>query len=117
MWSISSLDIHNKFDWTEDSSHKLPSFKIILENFGDQFCNIVNIATAFKSQSLYHLAVTTYLPFSFTVVLKVSVNFWSFSHSPLTSHEILSKFPEYNGVKVYSTLQFLNTRLGLILRT
>ena len=70
---------HTKLEETKVSSHKLFGVTIIFENLGDQSCNIVSIATAFKSHPLYHFAVTTYLPFSFTVTLNHSVSFCDFS--------------------------------------
>ena len=114
IYSTSSLDIQTKFDVMELSSHKSAVFTTMFANFGDQSFKKVNIATAFNSQSLYHLAVTTYLPSSFIITLKFSVNFWDFSNWLFTLQDILSKSQKYKGTKVYSTPPFLNTIVGCI---
>jgi hypothetical protein len=72
----------------------------------------LNIATAFNSQSLYHLTFTIYIPFSLTVTLNLSVTFLLTTSQPFTLHEILSKSPKYDGVNVYSTFPFLNNVLA-----
>ena len=112
MYSTSSLDIQTKLVVTELSSHKLSGFTTMFANFGDQSFKNVNIATDFNSQSLYHLAVTTYLPSSFIVTLKFSVTFWDFSSWLFTLQEILFISQEYKGINVYSVPPFLNTTVG-----
>ena len=114
IFSTSFIDIHTKLDDTEVSSHKSSDFTTIFANFVDHSFKKVNIATDFNSQSLYHLAVTTYLPSSFTITLKFSVTFWDVSDWLFTLHEILSIFHEYKGIKVYSVPPFLNTSVGCI---
>ena len=81
---------------------------------GDCFWYKVSIAIAFNSQSLYHLALTTYTPSSSTLNLYFSHTFRVFSSDSFTSQVILSISQEYNGDIVYSTFQFLNAKLGEI---
>ena len=105
---MSFLEIQTKLVVTEDLSHNSHGFTVIDAKDCDQSLIMLNIATAFNSQFAYHFALTTYSQSSFIVVLNLLETFNDFSSQLLTLHLIVSKLPEYNGVNVYSVLQFLN---------